>query len=802
MTVVVLVFILTRPDPPAPTQWLDQRIDLISRLGEATAQGPKSELFTEAIGVAPAKGMRRTSLVLPAGGSVTFGSLEIPADATFRCSLAVPEFQKQPARFALYHLPDVGPPRMLQARTLPPRAKGWETAEVALNLPSGRLRLRLECREEGGGGVCFVAEPRIEAKVPSPAPPASPLRRPTLGENLISTFSTQAMIRAENPLDPLRVMPLPRRVARLLNAETDANWMVAAPTSEFQTRLFVPEEGFLEVEAIHVPRQRVTYRPGPRPELTFEIRIDGAPVWSRVTYEPDTPGPEGLLKDRIDLSRWSGRGVQVAFRTSRPDPLPNAKVLVGWTRLRLGRRIPVDYRYSSTERPNVIVLAVDGLRSDRVGSYGAQSELTPNLNAFSEGSRVYETAIAPAPWSVSTLASLMAGRYPHALGVLGLGKRSRLSGDELTLAEYLTTAGLRTGAFVPNDMASISLRDRGLDQGFATWVSFTNYPRRPRPKVTASELFQGLLDWADARPDEQFFAFLRCVDVSAPFAFDPEDRAKKGLLEPHVTDPKRDRIALWQRYDRILEKFDLRCECRRDDEGRLILPEKLEPLRAELERAYCPSEAEQQQLGERYDAGVVAWDRAFGQLVSELERRSYGRKTIVIVLGTHGEQLFEHGRLGSGQSLHEESIRMPLIVDGPGIEGRRIPDVVSLGGLFATVTGLLGLATPEGPDISAWPARGGGSKRPLAFSCLGNVSRGSGNTVAVRTAEWKLVRPAGDSSLDALYQIQSDPLESHDVSREANVILNSLGGELDTWWARRWERIQEDDEIVTAGRRE
>src|SRR5262249_6381192 len=55
---------------------------------------------------------------------------------------------------------------------------------------------------------------------------------------------------------------------------------------------------------------------------------------------------------------------------------------------------------TSVPRWNVVLVSLDTLRADRLSVYGAPRSTSPNLDAFAAESTVFETAIAPAPWTL------------------------------------------------------------------------------------------------------------------------------------------------------------------------------------------------------------------------------------------------------------------------------------------------------------------------------------------------------------------------------------------------------------------
>jgi arylsulfatase A-like enzyme len=88
-----------------------------------------------------------------------------------------------------------------------------------------------------------------------------------------------------------------------------------------------------------------------------------------------------------------------------------------------------------------------------------------------------------------------------------------------------------------------------------------------------------------------------------------------------------------------------------------------------------------QQMNARlYDGDVAAADEQMRRLFEDLERRGFlNDDTPVIVTADRGEEFLEHGGTHHGNTLYEESVRIPLILIGPGIpRGSRVRENVSL----------------------------------------------------------------------------------------------------------------------------
>ena len=80
-------------------------------------------------------------------------------------------------------------------------------------------------------------------------------------------------------------------------------------------------------------------------------------------------------------------------------------------------------------------------------------------------------------------------------------------------------------------------------------------------------------------------------------------------------------------------------------------------------------------------------DRQLGSVLDALERSGKAANTYVIFTADHGLAVGEHGLMGK-QNLYDHSIRMPLLISGPGISpGRKVDELVYQHSLFPTTCG-------------------------------------------------------------------------------------------------------------------
>ena len=112
--------------------------------------------------------------------------------------------------------------------------------------------------------------------------------------------------------------------------------------------------------------------------------------------------------------------------------------------------------------PNVLLITIDTLRADRLGSYGYELARTPVLDRLAAEGVRFADATTHAPLTYPSHVGILTGRYPANFGVR-LNGMSPLPEAATTIAEALKKGGYRTAAVVGSVILD---RSTGLDQGF------------------------------------------------------------------------------------------------------------------------------------------------------------------------------------------------------------------------------------------------------------------------------------------------------------------------------------------------
>lgn len=96
-----------------------------------------------------------------------------------------------------------------------------------------------------------------------------------------------------------------------------------------------------------------------------------------------------------------------------------------------------------------------------------------------------------------------------------------------------------------------------------------------------------------------------------------------------------------------------------------------------------------------YYAMISEMDAQVGRILSALEKNGLKQNTLIVFAGDNGLAMGQHGLLGK-QNLYEHSIRVPMIMSGPGIpKGKSYDGFNYLSDIAPTVYGYLGIPAPE-----------------------------------------------------------------------------------------------------------
>jgi choline-sulfatase len=192
-------------------------------------------------------------------------------------------------------------------------------------------------------------------------------------------------------------------------------------------------------------------------------------------------------------------------------------------------------------------------------------------------------------------------------------------------------------------------------------------------------------------------------------------------------------------------------------------------------------QGEQMRLAQAaYHAMTESLDASIGQLLAAVDALGLREQVLIVYASDHGEMAGAHGKWGK-TSPHEDSIRVPLIVSGPGIPaGAIVEQPVSLIDVYPTINEALGqppASFSRGRSVIRLAQTGRDDDRidyVFSESHTGGMIAG---TFVIRQGDWKLIEYVGYRA--SLFNLREDPDEMSDYMAEGAVAgLSSSGAKL------------------------
>lgn len=339
-------------------------------------------------------------------------------------------------------------------------------------------------------------------------------------------------------------------------------------------------------------------------------------------------------------------------RRPRPRRWPSLALLIGVVAGLTAACTPPE-----TTPRHVILITVDTLRADHLGSYGYVRDTSPVLDGLAAQGTLFERAIAQWPKTGPSFAAMFIGQYPHTTGLTHKAAQ-RVPESYLTLPELLQHGGFTTLAVTSNGVLAKHLGwQAGFDEYLQTWdlaPEQSDDPNEYRRWINARRVNELALPMLERHRDsERLFVWLHYSDPHAPYVL-PDDYPNPFLEDEYYVGD--------------------------------------EPVVLENPRATA--------LGDRrdlkhyvaaYDANIRFADEEIGKALDTLKDLGIWRDALVVMTADHGESLGEHDYyFGHGRLPHNPGSHVPLIVSSPnqrrqGTGGHRVAETVELVDLYPTL---------------------------------------------------------------------------------------------------------------------
>lgn len=411
---------------------------------------------------------------------------------------------------------------------------------------------------------------------------------------------------------------------------------------------------------------------------------------------------------------------------------------------------------------NLIMITLDCVRPDHLGCYGYKGVDTPSTDQLAKEGVLFEQTICQAPNTWISHASIFTGCYPNKHGIRN--NYDRLSSNVVTLAEELKEAGYKTAGFPAHTLVGSA---RGFDRGF--------------------EYFN---------EDEEDFKF-KSDTKGARYNRDWDSTFNK--ISSWIKNNMSSNFFLWIHYMGTHE----------GPTGNLFLPD-------EYKKRYSA-------FGQFYDGKISYADKVCVlQLVNLLKEMNLYKNTAIVIFSDHGEELTED-RAVHNDNLFDNTMRIPWIIRAPNkvFSGKRIKNITGSVDFMPTILDILGLWENRNKELSQLIngktllpliSNGEGTTILDRFIYMENLSKGF---IGIRSEKWKLILKNSDNSTSnnrnsrfkrfgerlsklkclkgmirpnlhvtrkflttenvyGLYDLENDPVEHDDVSKENPDILQNM----------------------------
>jgi arylsulfatase A-like enzyme len=476
-------------------------------------------------------------------------------------------------------------------------------------------------------------------------------------------------------------------------------------------------------------------------ELSIDCRTDAAGEWKNLwasRFEAGTETSWRILEEGIPFSKSAGEPLEVRLALFSSRVLSGANMV--WRKVELSTGDAEEAPSVVSHEPqvdesirNVIIIVLDAARPDYFGCYGADFGATPNIDEFAETALLFRSAVASAPYTISSISTLFSGVSPESHGVVEI------------VSAY--PEGLQ-------NMAR-AFRQKGY---FTSALSGVRFIDRKFGITRDCDVVVGLRSEENIEADYSEMEFERAEGVV-------EEAAGSGkpvfiyahFLPPHW--PYRPPAPFNQRF--ITDP----------DVGNWELTHDFYRVEADFANGLVSFDHPHvQSLRKLYLNNFAYADSVVQRFLALLKENGLYEDSLIIITADHGEAFGEHGRPGHNSTVYEEMIRVPLLVRLPDGRSGEVDTPVGLIDVFPTLNDLLGL----GQDVSLFEGRSFAAQ-------LGDGETGNGrlyylradnrNVFSLRAPRYKLV---SSYFLEELFDLHEDPHETRNVIDEYPVLSASM----------------------------
>ncbi|MEZ6136801.1 MAG: sulfatase [Pirellulaceae bacterium] len=430
-------------------------------------------------------------------------------------------------------------------------------------------------------------------------------------------------------------------------------------------------------------------------------------------------------------------------------------------------------RAEEGRRPNILFVLSDDIRWNALSCMGHTHIKTPHIDALANEGVLFKNTFCTTSLCSPSRASILSGLYAHTHGVTN--NFTEYPDDMATFPKRLQESGYATAYMGKYHMGEDNdeprpgfdyfVTHKGQGKYFDTEFNFHGKERRVVKGYYTTVVTDMAESWIQQQSSEK--PWMLMIGQKAPHSFYfPEPKYEHAFDDVEINYPHsafhldgkpewiKQRLSTWHGiYGPIFE------------------------WRKDFPDTSAAGVLEFQNMVRAYMGTILSVDDSMGRLVKLLRERGELDNTVVIFMGDNGLLEGEHGMVDK-RTMHEASIRVPLVIRYPGLaQGKQVSEQVLTIDLAPTLCELAGtqpLDDVHGKSMVKLVTEGDSDWRKAWFYHYNYEKQFpyTPNIRGIRTDRWKLVRyPHGDGGPDRhlgeLYDLQTDPLELTNLIEES-----------------------------------
>lgn len=368
---------------------------------------------------------------------------------------------------------------------------------------------------------------------------------------------------------------------------------------------------------------------------------------------------------------------------------------------------------AGAKRWNIVLILIDTLRPDHLGTYGYERPTSPNLDAFGAGGLVFENVISAAPNTPRAMPAIFTGRYASRIAwVKRYANYGALKPENETLFELLTGAGYQTEVqsahWYWDKVPEIKKGVAKWDNRGALSIADSN-TQSAAPELTP-RVVERLRALSANGPDKPFFLFAH-------------------YFEPH---------------------------------GRYMNHPEVKQFGSSLM--------------DKYDSEIAFVDHHLAPVLAALNEAPLKDNTLVVISSDHGESFKEHGFNFHGRTVYQDEIAVPMLMRVPGGKPGRVAAQFSVVDIMPTLASVAGAPCKNCQGVNALPIADGTAPPPdrVVFAeALPYPNYDVHMVAAVERNRMKLVRNVTENTVE-LFDLKTDAMEKTNLLGTENAAEKPL----------------------------